>query len=356
MNRLIATSGFLRASCLLLAAALSTVLLSSCVSSPDSSTNSEQSTGDVESDGGSDTSGNGDGRSPIATALANAAVGGRNLRFDIYSLERHSPEILVLNLGITNIGRESTKIFYTLAEFGVPNAEPTTPNGVSLIDMQNNKRHMPLKLTDGKTCHCSDWSEQKDLSPGESIDIWAAYPAPPEDVELMTVMTPVTPDFLDIPITEAESPDPDIVNTPVAEPRILDFWAFQDDIDGSSSRSETGDTTSIMLSSDVLFELNESTLTDAADETLRAVAEEIDASSTTIVKIDGHTDNTGNDAINNPLSLDRAKAVEKRLKELITRDDITFEVAGHGSADPVADNGTEEGRAKNRRVTITFSK
>ena len=143
---------------------------------------------------------------------------------------------------------------------------------------------MPLKLTDEKTCHCSNWKGQENLSPGETIEIWAAYPAPPEDVELMTVMTPVTPDFLDIPITEAASPDPDIVNTPVAEPRILDFWAFQDDIDGSSSRSETGDTTSITLSSDVLFELNESTLTDAADETLRAVAEEIDASSTTTVK------------------------------------------------------------------------
>jgi len=341
---------------LLLVAALSTVLLSSCVSTPNSSGSSEQNAGDTEPNGGNGTSENRDGRSPIATALTNAAAGGRNLRFDIYSLERHSSEVLVLTMGVTNIGQESTKLNYTLSEFGDKGGEPTTPNGVSLIDMQNHKRYMPLKLTDEKTCHCSNWKGQENLPPGESIEIWAAYPAPPRDVELMAVMTPVTPDFLDIPITDAESPDPAIVDTPVAEPRVLDFWAFQDDIDGGSSRSETGDTTSIMLSSDVLFELNESALTDAADETLRAVAEEIDASSATIVQIDGHTDNTGNDAINNPLSLDRAKAVEKRLKELITRGGITFEVAGHGSSEPVADNDTEEGRAKNRRVTITFAK
>ncbi len=356
MNRLIIASGFLRASSLLLGAALSTVLLSSCVSTPNSSNNPEQNTQNTESDGENSASSNGSSRSPIATSLTNAAVGGNNLRFDVYSLERHSPEILVLTMGITNIGQEETRIFHMLSEFGGSAEEPTTPNGVSLIDMQNNRRYMPLKLTDEKTCHCSNWKGQENLSPGETIEIWAAYPAPPEDVELMTVMTPVTPDFLDIPITEAESPNPSIVDTPVAEPRILDFWAFQDEVDSGTSRSETGDTTSIMLSSDVLFELNESTLTDAADETLRAVAEEIDASSTTTVQIDGHTDSTGNDAINNPLSLDRAKAVEKRLKELITRDDITFEVAGHGSADPVADNETEEGRAKNRRVTITFAK
>jgi len=356
VSRLITTSGFLRVFRLTLAATLGTVLLSSCVATPSGSDAPGQSTGNAESNEGNGASENGNGRSPIATALTNAAVGGENLRFDIYSLERHSPEVLVLTMGVTNIGQSEARVFHTLSEFGDYGEEATSPSGVSLIDMQNHKRHMPLKLTDGKTCHCSNWKGQENLPPGESIEIWAAYPAPPENVELMAVMTPVTPDFLDIPITEAEAPDSSIVDMPVDKPRILDFWAFQDDINGGTSRSETGDTTSIMLSSDVLFELNESTLTDAADERLRAVAEEIDASSATTVQIDGHTDNTGNDSINNPLSLDRAKAVEKRLKELITRDGITFEVTGHGSTKPIADNETEEGRAKNRRVTITFAK
>lgn len=256
-------------------------------------------------------------------------------------------------MNVINTGEKKAHVFYTLAELG---GYSTTPNGVSLIDMQNNKRYMPLTLTDGKTCHCSDWDGQQNLAPGGVIDVWAAFPSPPENVELVAVTTPVTPDFLDIPITEAASPDSAIAGAPVAEPRILDLRAFQDDISGDSSRTDSDEETSILLASDVLFDLNESTLTSAADDALQKVAEEIDSVSATTIRVDGYTDNSGNDSINNPLSTDRAKAVETRLKELITRDGVSFEVNGHGSADPVGDNSTEEGRAKNRRVTITFTK
>ncbi|WP_234401698.1 OmpA family protein, partial [Thermobifida halotolerans] len=220
----------------------------------------------------------------------------------------------------------------------------------------NNKRYMPFTLTDGETCHCSNWRGQEKLAPGGNIDIWAAFPSPPESVELVAVTTPATPDFLDIPITEATSPDSAIVDTPTSEPRVLDLRAFQDDMDGNSSRTESAEETSIMLSSDVLFGLNEATLTEAAEEALRNVAEEINSSSGTTIQVNGYTDDTGSDSINNPLSQKRAEAVASRLEELVTRDGITFEVSGHGSADPVGDNSTEEGRAKNRRVTVTFTK
>jgi len=74
------------------------------------------------------------------------------------------------------------------------------------------------------------------------------------------------------------------------------------------------------------------------------------------VTVDGYTDNTGNDAINNPLSVARAQAVETQLKQLVTRQGVSYKAAGHGSADPVADNGNAEGRRKNRRVTVTFAR
>ena len=65
----------------------------------------------------------------------------------------------------------------------------------------------------------------------------------------------------------------------------------------------------------------------------------------------GHTDNTGSDAINNPLSLERARSVRDYLVDRgvgASRIDI----AGRGEREPVADNATEAGRARNRRVEI----
>jgi outer membrane protein OmpA-like peptidoglycan-associated protein len=69
------------------------------------------------------------------------------------------------------------------------------------------------------------------------------------------------------------------------------------------------------------------------------------------VTIVGHTDSTGSDAINNPLSVDRAESVRDYLVArgvAVTR----IEVSGRGAREPVADNNTDAGRAQNRRVEI----
>ena len=69
------------------------------------------------------------------------------------------------------------------------------------------------------------------------------------------------------------------------------------------------------------------------------------------VRIVGHTDSTGSDAINNPLSVDRAQSVRDYLGArgvAVTR----IETTGRGSHEPVADNATDAGRAQNRRVEI----
>jgi outer membrane protein OmpA-like peptidoglycan-associated protein len=71
----------------------------------------------------------------------------------------------------------------------------------------------------------------------------------------------------------------------------------------------------------------------------------------TEVRIIGHTDSTGSDAINNPLSLDRADSARDYLasRGVDTRRVV---VAGRGSREPVADNSSDAGRARNRRVEI----
>src|SRR5690606_22819280 len=69
------------------------------------------------------------------------------------------------------------------------------------------------------------------------------------------------------------------------------------------------------------------------------------------VRIIGHTDSTGTDAINNPLSVDRAASTRDYL---IARGvaQQAFRIEGRGSREPIADNATEAGRAQNRRVEI----
>ena len=69
------------------------------------------------------------------------------------------------------------------------------------------------------------------------------------------------------------------------------------------------------------------------------------------VMIVGHTDDTGPDAVNNPLSLQRAQSVHDYLAARGVSP-THMQTAGRGEREPVADNTTESGRARNRRVEI----
>lgn len=71
------------------------------------------------------------------------------------------------------------------------------------------------------------------------------------------------------------------------------------------------------------------------------------------VEVGGHTDNQGGTDLNQQLSQDRAETVRLALVDRgASEADIT--ARGYGSSDPIADNETEDGRAANRRTTITW--
>jgi OOP family OmpA-OmpF porin len=72
--------------------------------------------------------------------------------------------------------------------------------------------------------------------------------------------------------------------------------------------------------------------------------------------IEGHTDNVGGKAYNEKLSLQRANAVKKQLVEKYGIDGSRLTTAGYGFSQPVADNKTEAGRQKNRRIVANFDK
>ncbi|WP_041389417.1 OmpA family protein [Polaromonas sp. JS666] len=105
------------------------------------------------------------------------------------------------------------------------------------------------------------------------------------------------------------------------------------------------------IPSDVSFDVGRAAIKPNFAPILNQFATSLNQNQVTTVTIIGHTDSTGSDAINNPLSVDRANAARDYL---VSRGVARTRIAtdGRGSREPVADNNTQQGRDKNRRVEI----
>lgn len=108
----------------------------------------------------------------------------------------------------------------------------------------------------------------------------------------------------------------------------------------------------ITFDSGILFETNKYDLSDDAKNSLASFSRVLNNNKDCDVSIYGHTDSTGNDGINQPLSVNRAQSVSSYLISCGVDASQIKEVTGMGSTSPVADNATEEGRAQNRRVEV----
>ena len=103
------------------------------------------------------------------------------------------------------------------------------------------------------------------------------------------------------------------------------------------------------VTNNILFETGKATLKPESMEEIQKVADYMKKDTSARFEVQGHTDNQGSDAINDPLSQQRAEAVVKALEGMGV-DPFNLRAVGKGSHEPVADNNTDEGRAKNRRV------
>lgn len=327
---------------------LCTTLLSSCVVSGNDAT-PEPSASENE-DQGSPT-GESDPKNVIASTTTSSTESGPEFSIDIHSLARQGSDTLVLDMSMTNTDPESAVYIPLPPESG---DSPSDYQHITLVDGKNKKKYLPLLYASGE-CYCKDWDDRK-LHPGESIRAWLAFPPPPKEIRSLIFLTSVAPPIMDVPIDSSPGQSIDGPKSELADPEVIDLRSIEGDTQDDSTRIEKPNEVQISLSTDVLFDLNKSELNDSAEEKIRQVAREIEDSSSQTVRIDGYTDNTGNDAINTPLSKDRAQEVRGQLSNMLDEQDLTFETAGHGSSDPIATNETDEGRAKNRRVTITFQK
>jgi outer membrane protein OmpA-like peptidoglycan-associated protein len=105
------------------------------------------------------------------------------------------------------------------------------------------------------------------------------------------------------------------------------------------------------IPSDISFDIGRADIKPNLRPILDQFASGLSAQPNTEVRIIGHTDSTGPDALNDRLSVERAESTRQYLAARGV-DPRRIVIAGRGEREPVADNSTEAGRARNRRVEI----
>ncbi|RSS60754.1 OmpA family protein [Streptomyces sp. WAC06614] len=140
----------------------------------------------------------------------------------------------------------------------------------------------------------------------------------------------------------------------LAPPKVLDIAEVVEDLGGEQRRQETNQSVMMALQAEVLFTENSSVLSSQAAARIQAIGQEINQQKATRVRVFGFTDDQGSYEHGQELSKQRADSVQAELARTVTNPNVTFDVRGYSEDYPIADNSTEEGRKKNRRVEITF--
>ncbi|MCC5931681.1 MAG: OmpA family protein [Cyclobacteriaceae bacterium] len=136
--------------------------------------------------------------------------------------------------------------------------------------------------------------------------------------------------------------------------RYMDRQAEELQKDLKGARVErVGEGIRITFESGFLFDVNQSAIKPATRDNLIKMAQTLNKYEDTEILIEGHTDSTGSDELNQRLSEDRAASVASFLQaQMVARN--RMHTVGYGKHQPVADNNTVEGRSLNRRVEIAI--
>ena len=105
------------------------------------------------------------------------------------------------------------------------------------------------------------------------------------------------------------------------------------------------------IPSDISFDTGRADIKPEMRPVLDRFAQSLTQHPVTTVRIIGHTDSTGSDAVNNPLSMERAASA----RDYLTGHGVAssrIAIDGRGEHEPIADNSSVEGRSKNRRIEV----
>ncbi|WP_055548235.1 OmpA family protein [Streptomyces sp. NBRC 110028] len=158
------------------------------------------------------------------------------------------------------------------------------------------------------------------------------------------------------PPVKLDADDPDLrmpEGARLAAGRVLDIKSVVETDDGDERREDTNTKVSFALQAEVLFGKDSAKLGAEANARIQDIADEAKRQHAKSVRVFGFTDNLGSAAHGLELSRKRADAVQQRLADSLDSS-VAYQIRGYGEQYPIADNATEEGRKKNRRVEVSF--
>jgi outer membrane protein OmpA-like peptidoglycan-associated protein len=117
--------------------------------------------------------------------------------------------------------------------------------------------------------------------------------------------------------------------------------------------SRVGEGIAVTFDSGILFPFDSAELTSEARSNLRKLADSLQTEARTNVMILGHTDSDGSNSYNQQLSERRGRSAEDYLASLGVKSS-RLDSRGRGEAEPIASNGTDDGRRQNRRVEVAI--
>jgi outer membrane protein OmpA-like peptidoglycan-associated protein len=160
----------------------------------------------------------------------------------------------------------------------------------------------------------------------------------------------------------ADTPIPDFKDAATTKYIMMAQSAMETGTAGSAEQahfSASGETGALVSKRSyyITFTTGSARIVGAGQQTMEELKDQLAIAGGAYITVDGYTDNVGNPDSNRQLSQMRADAVRQYLQHLApkTFPSERFRIAGHGPDNPVADNATEAGRSRNRRVEITLS-
>ena len=231
--------------------------------------------------------------------------------------------------------------------------------GVRLVDLAGDQVASTAVDAEGKTVGVRADNGETTDSGTQALagTVQIAFADPGTDA--LAVYLPKLPLVTDVPVIEADVPavegaeeqlDLSAIEEAPLEPMLL---MSQDLAEPLRETREVG-TTTVAISSDVLFDSSSSELDEAAKSALDEAARRIESHEPGPVTVIGHTDSVDSDASNLTLSKERAAAVATALEKRLDTSDYELSTDGKGEAEPIASNDTEDGKALNRRVEIVL--
>lgn len=282
---------------------------------------------------------------------------------------RHIPDATVVYYAIGYHEGEGTDYSSTHSFPSRPGEYQDVAGNIQVINATDDEMYYPLYSDEYEFA-----TEPKDLDSlaGELRVGFAVFPEMSEDAETVDVVMPYRGMTAGVPVEDGalepvsddpapllgdgwpEIPDESAIDTADADKVTYKLRQRYVDLEGTAEVEDEVDEVSVTLDANVLFEVDKWDISKKAEKRLTEVADDINDRGTGEVLITGHTDSNGGTEHNQELSEKRAKSVLDEVKPNVDNSDVNLETVGKGEEDPVETNSTDDGRAKNRRVTIEY--